>query len=207
MRPVRDEIARALRGLRGADGRAGPQPPSAVREVLPATGTDVRTVRAGARDRPQGRRRGPRPVRDLLDRTDDGVRAVRPGAPVPRGAARPVAVRRLCAGQAAALRALRPRPASDGPLARGPGLQYLLSPRSVRQERRVRRAGRRGGCFAIPDSTSPSAVTVRALTMITSARGAVRRKRSTSGGCAPAACLTTVSLSYSATQPNAPVVV
>jgi hypothetical protein len=46
---------------------------------------------------------------------------------------RPVAMRRLCTSQAADMRALRPRPETDGPLARGPGLQHLLSPRPVGQ--------------------------------------------------------------------------
>ena len=59
-----------VRGVRRADGRAGPQRPAAVRELLPAAGRDLRPVRAGARDRPPRRRRRPGPVRDLLDRPD-----------------------------------------------------------------------------------------------------------------------------------------
>ena len=146
-------------------------------------------------------------MRDLLDRTDDGVRAVRPGRARAAGSGAAggcaAAVRRSGRSACAHCGATGVR-WPTGPRARSatPAITALCRPRAC-----VRRAGRRGGCFAIRDSPSRSAVTARALTMITSARGAVPRKRSTSGGCAPAACLTSVSLSYSATQPNAPVVV
>ena len=145
---------------------------------------DVRTVRAGARDRPQGRRRRPGPVRDLLDRTDDrrASGAARSARAAGSGAAG------CCA--AAARRSGPQRCAHCG----GTGVRWRTGPRArsaapaitarCRRRAPARRAGRHAGCCATPGSPSPSAVTARVPTTITSAAVRCRGSAPASGGCA-----------------------
>ncbi len=102
-----------------------------MREVLPPPDRDVRAVRASPRDRSQSHRRRPGPVRDLLDRPYGRMRELWASPPVPWRAARPDALQQVRPGRRAAVRALPAGAAADGPLARGPGVQHLLSPGSV----------------------------------------------------------------------------